>query len=338
MSQANMRALAIVIRSGSRGLYSAAAMLVLALAVTAAQPARADYVYGSFGGSNVTVDLSVLNRLGPAPTVPDSRFVIHSANGSRVAHRQAAPRRVAHNRIQHIGSVTIDYSALPPAGSLTASAGPRIALHMPGTQTETVAASVPPASSGPQGPADSAVKPPVGNAVATAPPAPTPATPATPPNMPQVAALPPSFSGFSRLVPAASPPDTPTPEPGAALAATPPPTAPVAIPKSDSGAVRFAPGASDLGGDARSVLDGLAQKLNTQPSQRIQLIAYASAPGSGEDDAIEARRTSLARAVVVRAYLIQRGISSARIDVRALGNRADGAGSPDRVDLMILGS
>jgi outer membrane protein OmpA-like peptidoglycan-associated protein len=156
--------------------------------------------------------------------------------------------------------------------------------------------------------------------------------------MPQVAALPPSFSGFSRLVPAASPPDTPSPEPGAALAATPPPTAPVAIPKSDSGAVRFAPGASDLGGDARSVLDSLAQKLSTQPNQRIQLIAYASAPGSGEDDAIEARRTSLARAVVVRAYLIQRGISGARIDVRALGNRVEGAGSPDRVDLMILGS
>ncbi|HXM84881.1 MAG TPA: hypothetical protein VN899_03695, partial [Stellaceae bacterium] len=71
MSQANMRALATVIRSGSRGLYSAAAMLALALAVTAAQPAQADYVYGSFGGSSVTVDLSVLNRLGPAPTVPD---------------------------------------------------------------------------------------------------------------------------------------------------------------------------------------------------------------------------------------------------------------------------
>jgi outer membrane protein OmpA-like peptidoglycan-associated protein len=334
-----MRRLAADIGSRTRGLYSAAAMLVLALAlvVAAALPARAEYVYDSFGVSNVTIDLRVLDRLGPAPTVPDSRFVLRAPNGSRIAQRQAAPRRVAHSRIQRIGSVTIDYSALPPAGALAASDGPRIALHLPGTQT--VAAAVPPASSGPQGPSDSTVKPPLGNAVAAAPTPPPAPAPAAPPNMPQVAALPPSFTGFSRLVPAATPPDnTPAPEPGAALAATPPPASPVDIPKSDSGAVRFAPGAADLGGDARTVLDTIAQKLSTQPGERIQLVAYASAPGSGEDDAIEARRTSLARAVVVRAYLIQHGVASARIDVRALGNRAEGSGSLDRVDLMMLGS
>ena len=313
-------------------------VLALALVVSAALPARAEYVYDSFGVSNVTIDLRVLDRLGPAPTVPDSRFVLRGPNGARIAQRHAAPRHVANNRIQHFGSVTVDYSALPPAGSLTASDGPRIALHLPGTQAETVAAAVPPASAGPQGPSDTAVKPPLGNAVAAAPTPPPAPVPAAPPNMPQVAALPPSFTGFSRLV-AASPPDnTPTPEPGAALAATPPPTASIDIPKSDSGAVRFAPGAADLGGDARSVLDTIAQKLNTQPGERIQLVAYASAPGSGEDDAIEARRTSLARAVVVRAYLIQHGIASARIDVRALGNRAESGGSLDRVDLMMLGS
>jgi len=120
--------------------------------------------------------------------------------------------------------------------------------------------------------------------------------------------------------------------------ATLPATALIAVPKSDSGAVRFAPGASDLGGDARSVLDSVAQKLSTQPNQQIQLVAYASAPGSDANGAVEARLTSLARAVVVRDYLIQRGVSGAQIKVRALGNRVEGAGSPDRVDLMILGS
>ena len=149
--------------------------------------------------------------------------------------------------------------------------------------------------------------------------------------MPQVAALPPSAVGFSRISPTAGPPDTSErPEPGAALAATHPasfPAAhPVAIPKSDSNAVRFAPGVADLGGDARSVLDAIVQKLGSQPNQRIELVAYASAPGGGADDAIEARRTSLARAVAVRAYLIQRGVAGTRIDVRALGNRVEGGG------------
>ena len=73
-------------------------------------------------------------------------------------------------------------------------------------------------------------------------------------------------------------------------------------------------------------------------SQHIQLVAYASAPGSDANGAVEARLTSLARAVVVRDYLIQRGVSGAQIKVRALGNRAEGGGSLDRVDLMVLGS
>jgi len=89
---------------------------------------------------------------------------------------------------------------------------------------------------------------------------------------------------------------------------------------------------------AERLQDSVAQKLSTQPNQHIQLVAYASAPGSDANGAVEARLTSLARAVVVRDYLIQRGVSGAQIKVRALGNRAEGGGSLDRVDLMVLGS
>src|SRR5271154_3648262 len=164
-----MRGLAVVNRSGSRGQYSAVAMfaLVLALVVTAALPARAQSPYSNYNRPEVLVDLSALDQLGPAPTVPDGRFVLHppramaadqSGTQQKIVLRPPGGARVADNGIEHIGNVTIDYSALPPAGSLTASDGPRIALHMPGAQTETVAASVPPASSGPQGPSDSAVK------------------------------------------------------------------------------------------------------------------------------------------------------------------------------------
>ncbi len=290
-----MRGLAAIGRYVPRGLYPAAA-LALALAVSAAPNAWAQSVYVGHGTPEVVVNLSALDRLGPAPTVPDGRFVLHppramtadqSWTGQKVVLRQPARTRVAQraappaNRVEHIGAVTIDYSALPPAGPKFASAAPRIVLHLPGAQT--VAASVPPSSPAPQGPVSSAAQPPLGNAIAFAPPAPLPSpSPPSAPSMPQVAALPPSATGFSRISPAAGPPETSErPEPGAALAATHPtafPTAfpapsPAAIPKSDSNAVRFAPGTADLGSDARAVLDAIVQKLGSQPNS-----AFNSSP------------------------------------------------------------
>ena len=46
----------------------------------------------------------------------------------------------------------------------------------------------------------------------------------------------------------------------------------------------------------------------------------------------EARRMSLARALALRDFLTSKGISSARIDVRALGANVP-SGDPDRVDI-----
>jgi hypothetical protein len=66
---------------------------------------------------------------------------------------------------------------------------------------------------------------------------------------------------------------------------------------------------------------------------RLQLISHAT---GGADDAMEARRVSLARAVAVRAYLIDKGVRSLRIDVRALGNRADKGPVADQVDLVVV--
>jgi outer membrane protein OmpA-like peptidoglycan-associated protein len=255
------------------------------------------------------------------------------------AHRNLA--RADQNRIERIGNVTIDYSALPAAAAVRMAsltdAGTRIVLRRPDV-TQTADAQPPTSLSRAQGPTDSAPRGPVIAAVAAAPdsppsPAPSPAPASTP--MPQVAALPPT--SLVRLNQPA-PPESPAPMPtaGEALAATHPAMPPGADAKSDSGALRFAPGTADLRGDARFVLDGLAQKMTTQQSGRVQLVAYASG-GTGTDDAIEARRVSLARAVAVRAYLIQHGVPSNRIDVRALGNRVEGGGPADRVDLVTLG-
>lgn len=83
---------------------------------------------------------------------------------------------------------------------------------------------------------------------------------------------------------------------------------------------------------ARRQLDTVAARANKDEALRLQLMAYASGTG---DAANQARRTSLSRALAVRSYLIDKGVRSTRIDVRALGNRLEGGGDPDRVDVIV---
>ena len=92
----------------------------------------------------------------------------------------------------------------------------------------------------------------------------------------------------------------------------------------------FASGSSELGAAQREALDALAQRLQKNERQRIQLMAFAA---GSEDNASRARRLSLSRALAVRSYLIDQGIRSTRMDVRALGNTAD-SGPMDRVDIV----
>ncbi|MGH6967942.1 MAG: OmpA family protein [Stellaceae bacterium] len=312
-------------------VMAAVGAFALAVGSVAAAPAQAQSAYG-YAGSSVTVDYSVLDHLGPAPHVPDSRFVLRVPEQPGALHHGALQRpRVVARRIvrhptprptqiaqvhpvQHVadivqdGSVTIDYGALP---SPVASNGPRIVLRRPGTVT--VAAASP---------------------VRLIPPAPQPTPTPAAPSPPRVATAPSTPETRSELHDLASL----LPIGGVALAATRSPTEPVAArsaPQSDSRAIRFAPGAAELQGDAPSVLNTLAQTLKATPDERVALVAYASGDA---DQAIEARRVSLARAVAVRAYLIQHGVASTRIDVRALGNRVTDGGSADRVDLVTTGS
>jgi outer membrane protein OmpA-like peptidoglycan-associated protein len=100
-----------------------------------------------------------------------------------------------------------------------------------------------------------------------------------------------------------------------------------------SSIVKFPPGAAELPSGAQPVLDGVAAKLLASDGLRVQLIAHATGDA---DQAMEARRVSLARAVAVRAYLIDKGVRSLRVDVRALGNRADDGPVGDQVDLVLV--
>jgi len=96
--------------------------------------------------------------------------------------------------------------------------------------------------------------------------------------------------------------------------------------------IPYEPNATGLSDQGKAIVETVAATLQADPTVRVQLVAYASGAPEG---AATARRLALIRAVGVRAYLIERGVSSRRIDVRALGNRNDG-GLLDRVDIVTL--
>lgn len=144
-------------------------------------------------------------------------------------------------------------------------------------------------------------------------------------------------------VPAPAPaPVEPPPAPKVAVVAPPPPPAPapaatpvVAVPSptmSDKGArLLFLPDSADIPTTARPTLESIVKLVQSQQDRRILITAYAA--GTPET-ASQARRLSLNRALTVRSFLAEKGVSTARVDVRALGGQvADGPA--DRVDLEL---
>ena len=146
------------------------------------------------------------------------------------------------------------------------------------------------------------------------PPKPPPVVPTAPP---EIAAIPPAVA-----VPVQRPPEPP-PVPVAADApgdATPLPP--------DGLRTTFGPGRSELNAATEAAIRGFARPLR-DTAQPVQVTAFAA--GTPEDPSTP-RRLSLARALAARAVLINEGIASTRIYVRALG-AATGDGPADRVDL-----
>lgn len=81
-------------------------------------------------------------------------------------------------------------------------------------------------------------------------------------------------------------------------------------------------------------LINLSKELIANPNSRIKVVAYASA---SDDQRSIARRISLARALAVRAFLIDLGVDNVRISVEALGNEIKG-GPSERADIIITSS
>jgi len=92
----------------------------------------------------------------------------------------------------------------------------------------------------------------------------------------------------------------------------------------------FAPESAEVPPEAEAALKELAAMMAADETLRLELLAYAA---GNEDQANRARRMSLSRALAVRAYLINEGVRSTRMDVRALGNNVDGEPA-DRVDIL----
>ncbi|WP_343562248.1 OmpA family protein [Kiloniella sp. b19] len=92
----------------------------------------------------------------------------------------------------------------------------------------------------------------------------------------------------------------------------------------------FADQSSDLTAGNLAELDKLAAAMQADESLTIQLLAYAK---GSDEEASQARRLSLSRALAVRGILMDRGIRSTRMQVRALGNKAT-SGNPDRVEII----
>jgi outer membrane protein OmpA-like peptidoglycan-associated protein len=103
------------------------------------------------------------------------------------------------------------------------------------------------------------------------------------------------------------------------------------------GAILFEQGATNPSPVQFDGVKILASDLNAAleaGAARIQLEAYGGAPG---DKSSDARRLSLKRALAVRQLLIDDGVPSNRIDVRAMGG-IDDKGPVDRVDVFVRAS
>lgn len=162
-----------------------------------------------------------------------------------------------------------------------------------------------------------------------------PAAPLQPPTPPQP------------LVPLAPPPLPVIPAPVAVPVRPAPPPAPptivadapgAATPIQDGLRLTFGADSSDLNAATDAALRALVHDATSKPGTETTYSVTAYAAGTPEDPSTP-RRLSLSRALAVRSVLINAGVASVRIYVKALGAASPtiADGPPDRTDI-VLGS
>ena len=171
------------------------------------------------------------------------------------------------------------------------------------------------------------------------PPMPVPAAPEPPAVKMEAPKKAPKPGAMAEKKPAISAPPPPPPPPEtktvklapASVVSKPPPPPVQALAPGLAMQVVFPEKASKLPAEAKDELEGLAAKLQGRDDFRLQLLAYA---GGESLSSSKARRLSLSRALSVRSFLIESGVHSTRIDVRALGNKT-AEGPINRVDVNV---
>ena len=126
------------------------------------------------------------------------------------------------------------------------------------------------------------------------------------------------------------PQETAAPEESKQVAALSPPA--TAVPATRPMTVLFSLGSAALNAEALERIDAVREKMEADQFLRLQLAAYAT---NTDDNPSRTRRLSLSRALAIRSYLVEKGVKSTRMDVRALGNKFEKAPG-DRVDLVLL--
>ena len=278
-----------------------ALVAIIGFTVVSTAPAWAQTVIGKKNSDSVSVDMSVLDQLGRTPTVPQLLRPSVRSLLMPNALRPAVPRFSTLLRPRHSAPAAsagaIELKPLSRIKKRNTPTAPRVSKQ---TQPK------------PQVSAHTSLKVP-------------------PPPAPKIALLP----KLPVAPPAAISPTKP------AAKADPPPAQPVALTSRLASTDALKPGRQfRLGFDKESAListgvdnqlDGVATSMKQNKNLRLQLLAYA---GGGSQTPSQARRLSLSRALAVRSKLIEKGIRSTHIDVRALGNKSKG-GPPDRVDIII---
>ena len=166
---------------------------------------------------------------------------------------------------------------------------------------------------------------------------------------------PPGFTAPLPALPAGSPPNV-------VLAPVPPPVAPNGKPAGKDAPpavlpdaagtgteipsglrITFGNGQGELSPASEQALKALVRRVPASETVSYNVLAYA--PGTPEDPSTP-RRLSLSRALAVRSVLMDAGVPSTRIYVRALGAGTAPSGAPaapanapaDRVDVSVLGA
>jgi len=296
---------------------------------------------GAAPRGSVTVDMGALDAIDgfspPAamPSRPGGRIVLTPPGASAPARPAAArPATAAPAPVRPAPAPAPTVAAKPAPAPTPAPTTSRPApAPVPTTSRPAPAPTPAPAAPEVRPLADQAAPPPAPI------PAPVAAAPA-PPAAPAPVAAPPIPAPVAAAEPRPAPVATPAPRvetppaPRQQTAAVTPVPQPPAMPGGESQALRigFSGESATLPDPAKGDLKGVIDSMAKNPAMRVQVKAYAS--GTAEA-ASKARRISLSRALAVRSYLIEQGIGSTRIDVRALGNNAEG-GPGDRVDLVLV--